>query len=83
MTIKPKRYVPIKKFCEISGLSYATANHMMNSGQLAYITTESGLRRIDTQHSGQSDEAVVICRLQGIERQLNALCRQFNVATGQ
>lgn len=71
-----KRFVTIKKYCELSGLSYSTINHMCNTGQLNYITTEGGLRRIDTK-SGNSDMQPLLERLDKQEKLLQALCRQF------
>lgn len=75
---KNKRFVPIKTYCEMSGLSYATVSHMLNSGQLQYITTESGQRRVDTQGDSK-DEAAMHSRLNSIESAVKALCRQFNI----
>jgi hypothetical protein len=70
-----RRYVPIKKFQEISGLSYATVDHLCKSGQLRYITTESGLRRIDTQQDADSaNNAAITARLEEQGRLLKALC---------
>jgi len=66
----PKRFVPINTYCETSGLSYHTVNHMLNSGQLPYITTESGLRRVDTQEMGVLQNAVIVERLEAQERLL-------------
>jgi len=74
-----KRFVPIKRYCEISGLSYATVNHMLNSGQLPYITTESGQRKVDTMtHSADSN--ILLDKLEKTEKMLTALCRQFNTS---
>jgi len=69
-------YVTIKKYCQLSGLSYATVKHLIKSGQLKYITTEKGLQRIDIRESG-NDQAVIE-RLNNQEKMLTALCRQFN-----
>lgn len=71
-----KRFVTIKQYCKISGLSYATVKHLMVSGQLNYITTERGLQRIDTREVG--NEIAVLEKLDKTEKMLAALCKQFN-----
>lgn len=78
-TIIPKqtRFVTIKEYCKRSGLSYATVDHMCKSGQLNYITTEAGLRRIDTKEPS-ADNDVVLDKLAKTEKMLSALCKQFN-----
>jgi hypothetical protein len=74
---KSKRFVTIAKYQEISGLSYATVSHLMNSGQLPYITTESGLRRVDT--GATPDRAELIERLDRTEQILSSLCDHLGV----
>ena len=78
-TIIPKstRFVTIKRFCEIAGVSYPTAIHLMDSGQIPFVTTESGRRMVDT--GAPSDNNAIIERLDRNEKMLAALCRQFNV----
>lgn len=77
---QPKRFVPIKTYCELSGLSYATVDHMLNSGQLAFITTESGLRRVDTHTldtvQGSNLNALIV-RMETQERLLKQLYDAF------
>ena len=75
---QPKRFVPITRYCETSGLSYQTVNHMLNSGQLPYITTESGQRRIDTQPA-DAGQGVVMAELHEHRQILKALVQHFNV----
>jgi predicted site-specific integrase-resolvase len=75
--IKERRFVPIKTYCETTGLSYATVSHLCKSGQLSYITTESGQRRIDTKEQGDSNE-LILKALSEHQKMLNALCRQLN-----
>jgi len=79
---QPKRYVPIAEYQRISGLSYATVNHMLNTGQLQFITTETGLRRVDTQ---QVDSAIgeIILRLEVQEGLLKRLCEHLGVSLDQ
>ena len=67
------RFVTIRRFQEISGLSYQTVNHLLESGQLSYITTEGGLRRIDTQAGTDADTGFVLRSLERQERMLAAL----------
>lgn len=74
-----KRFVPVTQYCRSSGLSYATVTHLLNSNQLAYITTESGQRRIDTQPTA-SERNVVLARLEAQEKLLKALCGHLGVA---
>jgi predicted site-specific integrase-resolvase len=75
-----KRYVPLKRFQELSGLSYATVDHLCKSGQLRYITTESGLRRIDTQpDAGSAATAMISARLDEQAQLLKALCGHLGV----
>jgi len=73
-----RRYVPVTVFAKQAGLSYATVNHLVDSGQIAYIVTEAGHRRIDT-HPPSTVAADVVKRLDRQERMLAALCKQFNV----
>jgi len=73
-----KRFVPISKYCEISGLSYATVNYLLKSNQLSYITTESGQRRVDTQPTNSGQEAV-IAKLDRQDALLSALCAHLGV----
>ena len=77
---KDKRFVTIKRYCEITGVSYATADHMLRSGQLNYILTESGQRRIDIQSRADTDNGAVMKELERQGRMLAALCRQFNTS---
>lgn len=74
---KDKRFVTISDYSKRTGLSYATINHMLKTGQLNYITTESGLRRIDTKSEG-ADSKVLMEKLDKTEKMLSALCKQFN-----
>ena len=73
-----KRYIPIAEYQRLSGLSYATVNHLLKSGQLAFITTESGQRRVDTQPLNAGQDAV-IARLEEQERLIKALCSHFGM----
>jgi predicted site-specific integrase-resolvase len=75
---KEKRFVPIQTYCQMTGLSYATVDHMLKSGQLRYITTEGGLRRIDTRESG-IDQQEVIEKMGKMETMLSSLCKLFNI----
>lgn len=76
---KDKRFVTIKQYCEISSLSYATVNHMCKTGQLNYITTESGLRRIDTQDQN-ADQQILLEKIEKTEKMVASLCKLFSVA---
>ena len=73
-----KRFVPIRTYCELSGLSYATVDHLLKSGQVKFITTESGLRRVDTQEVDHAEPAI-FKKLDDHERLLKALCGHLGV----
>ena len=75
---KQKRFITINEYCKRTGLSYATVNHMLKDGQLSYITTEGGLRRIDTQNEQPSMD-VVLKRMDEQERLLKSLCGHLGV----
>jgi len=84
MSEPKERFVTKKQYGEMYGLSYATVNHMVKSGQLPYITTESGLERIDTQGGDKNTEAASIVEIASMKaaldqqsKMLSALCRQF------
>jgi len=76
-----KRFIPISQYCRLTGLSYRTVDHMLNSGQLAYITTEAGLRRIDTQ--GRPEPGAVIARLDEQGRLLTAIGERLGIQAGE
>ncbi|MCL2202783.1 MAG: hypothetical protein FWB88_02415 [Defluviitaleaceae bacterium] len=73
-----KRFIPVNEYQRISGLSYKTVMHMIKSGQLPHIETESGHCRIDTQSSGQQNTELKNM-VEETHRQVKALCKQFNV----
>ena len=70
------RFVTIKRYCEMTGLSWATVNHMLKTNQLRYITTESGLRRVDTQE-GNPENSVLFEKIEECGKMLSALTKQF------
>ena len=79
------RFVTKKQYGEMHGLSYATVNHMIKSGQLPYITTESGLERIDTQGGDKNTEAASMAEIASLKatldqqsKMLSALCQKLN-----
>ena len=74
-----KRFVPVSEYQRISGLSYKTVMHLLRTGQLPHIETESGQCRIDTQVSNHGN-AELKTLLEETQRQVKALCKQFNVA---
>jgi len=73
-----KRFVAIAEYQRLTGLSYATVKHMINSNQLKTITTESGLVRIDI-HDDNADSSAIVKRLDEQERMLKALCGHLGV----
>ena len=80
MQINPqgKRFVPVNEYQRISGLSYKTVMHMIQTGQLPHITTESAHKRVDTQANAPSNDAMQH-RIEELHRLVKALCKQFNV----
>ena len=75
---KSKRFVTITEYQRISGLSYEAVKHMLKSGQLAYITTNSGLKRIDTQSNTVNAETLTK-RIDTLEALMKAMCKHLNV----
>jgi hypothetical protein len=49
---------------------------MLESGQLPYITTKGGLRRVDTMPMG-ADSKILLERMDEANVMLSALCKQF------
>ena len=78
-TEQSKQFVTLAEYQRISGLSYATVNHLCKSGQLKTITTESGLRRIDMQSGESCDNLALVKRLDAQARMLEALCTHLGV----
>ena len=72
------RFVTKKRYGEMNGLSYATVNHLINSGQVPFITTESGLQRVDTQGGDNAEVASLKATLDQQTKMITALCQQFN-----
>jgi hypothetical protein len=75
---KAKRFIPVATYARERGLSIPTVNHLCESGQINFITTESGQRRIDTREK-EPEQKALYDRLESVERLLTALCRQFNI----
>ncbi|MCL2215940.1 MAG: hypothetical protein FWB91_02845 [Defluviitaleaceae bacterium] len=74
-----KRFIPVSEYQRISGLSYKTVMHMIKTGQLPHIETESGQYRIDMQ-SGDIGSTFIVDKLNETQTMVKALCRQFNTA---
>ncbi|MCL2197580.1 MAG: hypothetical protein FWB80_01525 [Defluviitaleaceae bacterium] len=73
-----KRFVPVKEYQRISGLSYKTIMHMAKTGQISHIETESGQIRIDTQNPANDGVSAVMDKLNEMQRMVYALCKQLN-----
>lgn len=73
-----KRFASISEYQKLSGLSYKTIRHALESRQLNGIRTESGIWKIDTRFKGGSDVSTLLYKLENVERALLALCRQMN-----
>jgi predicted site-specific integrase-resolvase len=74
-----KRFVAVSEYQRLTGLSYKTIMHMIRSGQLPHVETESGQYRIDTQ-TVSKDAGVTNEKLDEMQKLLKALCKQFNTA---
>ena len=74
-----KRFVTVTEYQRISGLSYKTVMHMIRTGQLPHIKTESGQCRVDTQPNGQN-ATILAEKMDDVQKCLKALCKQFNTA---
>ena len=74
-----KRFLSIEEYRRQHGLSYKTVNFLLDSGQLPYVKTEGGLRKIDTQPGNSTDNRELIERLDRQERAISALIRHLGV----
>ena len=75
-----KRFVPVSEYQRTTGLSYKTVMHMLRTGQIKHIVTESGQYRIDTHETTAQGNSDMKNMLEETQRQVQALCKQFNVA---
>jgi len=75
---KSDRFITNVEYQRRYGLSYATVKHMIDSGQLKTIMTESGLKRIDTKTEGINDINKISEELNELKQCVLALMRQFN-----
>ena len=76
---KNKRYVPIAEYSRQTGLSYPTIKNAIETGQLKAIQTEAGHFKIDTAADTNPEINAIMSQLQGIEKAVSAICKQFNV----
>ncbi|MCL2604833.1 MAG: hypothetical protein FWD90_10180 [Defluviitaleaceae bacterium] len=74
-----KRFVPVSEYQRISGLSNKTVIHLIQTGQLPHIKTESGHCRIDMEPIGVGNNEISKT-VEESHRLVKALCKQFNVA---
>ncbi|MCL2264253.1 MAG: hypothetical protein FWC08_13645 [Defluviitaleaceae bacterium] len=79
-TAKPERFLSIRKYVELNGLSYQTVKHGLETGQLRGIQTESGNWRVDTHDGNNLQVEFVLQRLEKQEKFLLAICRQFGIS---
>ena len=77
--IRAKRFVTVAEYQRMHGLGYATVMHMIKTGQVKAIETESGKYRVDTQ-SDYDGLKGLIDKTDETQRILKALCKQFNTA---
>jgi len=73
---KGKRFVTVSEYQRISGLSYKTVMHLLDTGKLKHIKTESGHCRIDTQ--ADHDNTNIMDKIDETQKLVKALCKQFN-----
>jgi len=77
---KPKKtFVPVAEYQRMTGLSYPTVKNALETGQLKGIRTEAGHWKVDVSDATNIDNAVIIQRLDGVERILKALCGHFGL----
>ena len=75
-----KRFVTISAYRRMTGLGYKAIMHMIQSGQIKTLKTESGKYRIDTNADSSGDMSALMEELNETKRLLRALCKQFNTA---
>ncbi|GHU52719.1 hypothetical protein AGMMS49975_09090 [Clostridia bacterium] len=68
------RFIPVGRYCEITGISYATVNYLLKTGQLNFIITENEQVEIDTQENGNTEIKTILEKLSNIEKMITALC---------
>ena len=78
---KEKRFVSMKAYQDMTGLSYKTLKYMVDSGQIKHVYTEAGICKIDTHADSNTDISQVMDKLNEMQKLVIALCRQFNTTT--
>jgi len=78
---KDKRFVSIRQYQRISGLSYDLIKFALDTNQLKSIKSECGHYKIDTQAELGADISILMDKLNEMDRKISALTRQFNTAT--
>ena len=80
-SVNKTRYVTVSEFKRTSGLSHKTIMHLINSGQVRYLVTESGHYRIDTMGNVAVAEYLVKT-LNNIQNLAIAISKHLNVIQG-
>jgi len=78
---KDKRFVSIRQYQRISGMSYDLIKFALDTNQLKAIKSECGHYKIDTQAEFGADISILMDKLNEMDRKISALTRQFNTAT--
>ena len=73
------RFVPVAEYQRISGLSFPTVKHGLETGQLKGIKTEAGHWRVQLDDSGNTDTAAIVQRLDEQGQLLKALAVHLGV----
>ena len=74
-----KRFVTISEYQRMTGMSYKTVKHAIDTGQLKAIRTEAGHFKIDTAANTDPGLAAVTRQLEDQARMLKALLSHLGV----
>jgi len=74
-----RRFVSIEEYRRNTGFSYKTVNHLLETGQIPYITTEGGYRKVDTLPGGDVSYKELTEKLDRLERAVCAMAKHFGV----
>ena len=84
--LKEKRYVSMSTYQKMTGLSYKTVKHLIETSQLKTIKTEAGNYRIDVVSNNSAKAEIELKKeisnlkdaLRSTETMVKALCKHLN-----
>jgi len=76
--VSAKRFVSVSEYQRLTGLGYKAVKHMIRTKQVPYIETECGKYKVDTSPINGTSDSEVMDKLNELQRQVYALCKQFN-----